>query len=74
MTDAPRERAELMAFCVVVSQAPLPPSEMLSTLAGLAFAGTPETVPPDSPDDGVGDVGGVAAALAEHARRDDLAR
>ena len=47
MTDAPRERAELMAFCVVVSQAPLPPSEMLSTLAGLAFAGTPETVPPE---------------------------
>src|SRR5689334_1120573 len=46
MTLAPRERAELMAFCVVVSQEPMPPSEMLTTLAGLAFAGTPETVPP----------------------------
>jgi hypothetical protein len=47
MTDAPRERAELMAFCVVAPHDPPPPSEMLSTLAGLAFAGTPETVPPD---------------------------
>src|SRR5689334_6604469 len=47
MTLAPRERAELMAFCVVVSQLPMPPSEMLSTLAGFAFAGTPDTVPPD---------------------------
>jgi hypothetical protein len=37
----------LIAFCVVVPQLPPPPSEMLSTLAGLAFAGTPETVPPE---------------------------
>ena len=47
MTDAPRERAELMAFCVVLSQGPIPPSEMLSTFAGLAFAGTPDTLPPE---------------------------
>ncbi len=47
MTEAPRERAELMALWVVVSQAPMPPSEMLNTLAGLALAGTPDTVPPE---------------------------
>ena len=47
-TDAPRERAELIAFCVVVPQDPPPPSEMLITLAGLAFAGTPATAPPDA--------------------------
>ena len=47
ITDAPRERAEVMALCVVESQEPPPPSEMLSTLAGLAFAGTPDTEPPD---------------------------
>ena len=39
--------ATLLAFCVVVSQAPMPPSEMLSTLAGFAFAGTPDTLPPE---------------------------
>src|SRR5512147_1349592 len=48
ITEAPRERAELMAFCVVVSQLPVPPSEMLITLAGLALAGTPDTEPPDT--------------------------
>src|ERR1044072_2374513 len=48
MTDAPRERAELRAVCVVVSQAPSPPSVMLITFAGFALAGTPETLPPDT--------------------------
>src|SRR5262245_36463843 len=47
-TEVPRERAELIAFCVVVSQAPPPPSDMLMILAGLALAGTPDTVPPDA--------------------------
>ncbi len=47
-TDAPRERAELIAFCVVAPQDPPPPSEMLSTFAGLALVGTPDTVPPDT--------------------------
>src|SRR3954465_1355299 len=50
MMLAPRERAELMAFCVVVSQAPMPPSEMLITLTGLAVAGTPLPPPPPPPE------------------------
>ena len=45
--DAPRERAELIAFCVVEPQDPPPPSEMLTTFAGFALLGTPVTVPPD---------------------------
>ena len=44
----PLARAVLMAFCVVVSQAPEPPSDMLITLAGLALAGKPETLPPEA--------------------------
>src|SRR5688572_33289839 len=47
ITEAPRVRAELIAFCVVLSQPPSPPSEMLITFAGLALAGTPDTVPPE---------------------------
>jgi hypothetical protein len=47
-TTAPRERALLIAFCVVLSQAPVPPSDRLSTRALLALAGTPVTVPPEA--------------------------
>src|SRR6059058_1457416 len=47
-TTVLRERALLIAFWVVVSQAPLPPSDMLITCARAAIAGTPETVPPDA--------------------------
>ena len=47
-TTVPRLRAELMAFCDVVSHAPPPPSDMLITRAGLALAGMPETVPPEA--------------------------
>src|SRR5689334_16095020 len=43
ITDAPIERAELMALCTVVLQPPGAPNEMLITLAGLAFAGVPCT-------------------------------
>jgi hypothetical protein len=45
-TTAPLARAELMAFCVVISHAPVPPSDTLITLAGLALTGTPVMVLP----------------------------
>lgn len=44
----PRPRAPVIALCVVVSQAPVPPSDMLITCARVAIAGTPDTVPPDA--------------------------
>ena len=47
-TTVPRLRAVLMAFCIVVPQAPLPPSDRLITRAGLGLAGTPVTVPPEA--------------------------
>jgi hypothetical protein len=57
ITDAPRDLAELIAFCVVAPHDPPPPSEMLRTFAGLAFAGTPDTAPPD--------VHTIASAMSE---------
>ena len=49
-TVVPRPTALLIAFWVVVSQEPLPPSDMLMTSAALAAlrVGTPETVPPEA--------------------------
>jgi serine protease len=49
--------AEVIALCVVESHDPPPPSEILSTLAGFALAGTPETVPPE--------VQTIASAMSE---------
>ena len=37
-----------MALCVVELHEPLPPKLMLITSAGLAFAGTPDTEPPEA--------------------------
>ena len=47
-TTAPRAMAPLTAACVVVSQAPPPPSDRLITRAGVALAGAPATVPPEA--------------------------
>ena len=47
-TTVPRPRAPLMAACVVLSQLPPPPSDMLITRAGFGLAGRPLTVPPEA--------------------------
>ena len=47
-TVVPRLRAPLMAACVDVRHEPAPPSDMLITVAGVALAGTPATLPPDA--------------------------
>lgn len=47
-TVVPRFTAAVMALWVAEVQAPLPPRLMLMTLATLALAGTPETVPPEA--------------------------
>ena len=46
MTTAPFARAALMAFWVVMPQAPPPPRDRLITRAGVAFVGTPATALP----------------------------
>jgi hypothetical protein len=43
----PRPIAALMAVCSEVGHGELPPSDRLSTRAGVALAGTPATAPPD---------------------------
>jgi hypothetical protein len=48
MTTAPRARAVSIAACVVLSQAPVPPRDRLSTRAGVAFAGMPLTLAPEA--------------------------
>src|SRR6185503_9951301 len=47
-TVVPRLLAELIARRYVCEHVPLPPRLRLMTLAGLALAGTPRTVPPDA--------------------------
>jgi hypothetical protein len=47
-TTVPRDRAELIAFWVVVSHAPWPPKDKLITRATLVLAGTPLTLPPEA--------------------------
>ena len=47
-TTEPRLTAPLMAFCIVAPHVPLPPRLRLRTRDGVAFAGTPATVPPDA--------------------------
>src|SRR4051812_16603291 len=46
-TTVPRERAPLIAVCMLVSHVPLPPRLKLRTRAGLGLAGTPGTAPPE---------------------------
>src|SRR5690554_5761871 len=48
MTTEPRARAPSIAACVAGEQVPGPPSERLRTFAGVAFAGTPVTEPPEA--------------------------
>ncbi len=46
-TTEPRDTALLIAFWKVLPHEPLPPRLRLMTLAGVALAGTPLTLPPD---------------------------
>ena len=47
-TTLPLATAVLIASCVIGSHEPPPPRLMLITSAGLAFIGTPGTVPPEA--------------------------
>ena len=47
-STVPRDTALLIAFWEVVPQEPLPPRLRLMTLAGVALAGTPLTLPPEA--------------------------
>src|SRR5262245_36945303 len=47
-TVVPRDTALLIAFWYAAAHRPLPPRLMLMTLAGVGFAGTRATLPPDA--------------------------
>ena len=68
-TSTPMEASVLMIFALALSQVPWPPRLTLMILAGVGLAGTPGTVRPAAQFSAGDHVRVEAAALAEHAHR-----